>query len=108
MEPQARWHTAYWFLALMALLLLQSWWQQSQQLELVPYSEFEQALADGRIVEVTIADRTLTGRLAAPDSNGKMALVATRVEPDLVERLDRYNVQGRRFRHDRRRRRPPA
>jgi cell division protease FtsH len=92
MEPQARWHTAYWFLALMALLLLQSWWQQSQQLELVPYSEFEQALADGRIVEVTIADRTLTGRLAAPDSNGKMALVATRVEPDLVARLDRYKV----------------
>ncbi|MGB5097594.1 MAG: ATP-dependent zinc metalloprotease FtsH [Porticoccaceae bacterium] len=92
MEPQARWHTAYWFLALMALLLLQSWWQQSQQLELVPYSEFEQALADGRIVEVTIADRTLTGRLAAPDSKGKKALVATRVEPDLVERLDRYKV----------------
>ena len=92
MEPQARWHTAYWLLALMALLLLQSWWQQSQQLELVPYSEFEQALADGRIVEVTITDHTLTGRLAAPDSKGKKALVATRVEPDLVERLDRYKV----------------
>ncbi len=92
MEPQARWHTTYWLLALMALLLLQSWWQQSQQLELVPYSEFEQALADGRIVEVTIADRTLTGRLAAPDSNGKKALVATRVEPDLVARLDRFKV----------------
>ncbi len=92
MEPQARWHTAYWFLALMALLLLQSWWQQSQQLELVPYSEFEQALADGRIAEVTISDRTLTGRLTAPDSNGKQALVATRVEPDLVARLDRYKV----------------
>jgi cell division protease FtsH len=92
MEPQARWHTAYWFLALMALLLLQSWWQQSQQLELVPYSEFEQALADGRIAEVTISDRTLTGRLTAPDANGKKALVATRVEPDLVERLDRYKV----------------
>ncbi len=92
MEPQARWHTTYWLLALMALLLLQSWWQQRQQLELVPYSEFEQALADGRIVEVTIADRTLTGRLAAPDSNGKKALVATRVEPDLVARLDRFKV----------------
>ncbi|TAL09226.1 MAG: ATP-dependent zinc metalloprotease FtsH [Porticoccaceae bacterium] len=92
MEPRARWHTTYWLLALMALLFLQSWWQQSQQLELVPYSEFEQALADGRIVEVTIADRTLTGRLAAPDSNGKKALVATRVEPDLVARLDRFKV----------------
>ena len=92
MEPQARWHTTYWLLALMALLLLQSWWQQSQQLELVPYSEFEQALADGRIVEVTIADRTLTGRLAVPDANGKKALVATRVEPDLVARLDRFKV----------------
>ena len=92
MEPRLRWHTTYWFLALLLLLIGQSWWQQSRQLEMVPYNEFEKALADGRIAEVTVSDRTLTGRLAVPGSGGKTALVTPRVEPDLAARLDRYGV----------------
>jgi len=92
MEPRLRWHTTYWLLALMLLLIGQSWWHQSRQLEMVPYNEFEKALADGRIAEVVVSDRTLTGRLAAPGANGKTALVTPRVEPDLAARLDRYGV----------------
>ena len=34
-----------------------------------------------------VADRTVTGRLKSPDSRGKTTIVATRVEPDLAERL---------------------
>jgi len=92
MEPRLRWHTTYWLLALMLLLIGQSWWQQSRQLEMVPYNEFEKALADGRIAEVVVSDRTLTGRLAVPGTGGKTALITPRVEPDLAARLDRYGV----------------
>ncbi len=92
MEPRLRWHTTYWLLALMLLLIGQSWWQQSRQLEMVPYNEFEKALADGRVAEVVVADRTLTGRLAVPGTGGKTALVTPRIEPDLAARLDRYGV----------------
>ncbi len=92
MEPRLRWHTAYWLFAALLLLVGQHWLQRQHQIELVPYNEFEKALADGRIAEVTIADRTLTGRLATPDSSGKTALVTNRVEPDLAARLERYNL----------------
>jgi len=92
MEPRTRWHTSYWLLAILALLLVQSWWQQSRQLELVPYNEFERALEDGRIAEVTISNSSLTGRLVTPGADGKTALVTNRVEPDLAAQLASYDV----------------
>ena len=58
----------------------------------MPYSEFEKALAEGRVAEVLVSDRTVTGRLKSPDSRGKTTIVATRVEPDLAERLSKYDV----------------
>ncbi|MFZ5654202.1 MAG: ATP-dependent zinc metalloprotease FtsH [Pseudomonadota bacterium] len=92
MEQKTRWHTTYWLLAMLALLLMQSWWQQNRQLELVPYSEFERALEDGRIAEVIISNSSLTGRLATPGADGKTALVTNRVEPELAARLAKYGV----------------
>lgn len=58
----------------------------------MPYSEFEKALAEGRVAEVVVADRTLTGKLTRPDAQGKTVLVATRVELDLAARLSQYGV----------------
>jgi cell division protease FtsH len=69
------------------LLMLQNYWQAAKTVEPVPYSEFEKALAEGRVAEVLVSDRTVTGRLKSPDSRGKTTIVATRVEPDLAERL---------------------
>ncbi len=91
MNDKHGWNTGYWLVALLLLLLLQNIWQGASQVETVPYSEFEQALADGRIAEVVISEHTVTGRLVAPDGR-KTALVAARVEPDLAERLDRHKV----------------
>jgi cell division protease FtsH len=85
------WNTGYWLVALMLLLLLQNIWQGASQIETVPYSAFEQALADGHISEVVISDTTVTGKLVTPDGN-KTALVAVRVEPDFAQRLERYKV----------------
>lgn len=92
MEPQQRWNIGYWILALSLLLVLQSWWQTQQTVETVPYSAFEQALEEGRIAEVQIGDKLITGRLKTPEPNGKTVLVATRVEPDVAARLDTYKV----------------
>jgi cell division protease FtsH len=82
----------YWVLAMALLLLAQSWWQARSTVEAVPYSEFEQALREGRVAEVLVSDSQLTGRLKAPDANGKSVIVATRVEPVLAERLARFEV----------------
>ena len=92
MEKKNQWNTSYWIVALLLLLSLQSYWQTAKTVEPVPYSEFEKALAEGRVAEVLVSDRTVTGRLKSPDSRGKTTIVATRVEPDLADRLSKYDV----------------
>ncbi|MGP2204524.1 ATP-dependent metallopeptidase FtsH/Yme1/Tma family protein [Escherichia coli] len=92
MEKKNQWNTGYWIVALLLLLSLQSYWQTAETVEPVPYSEFEKALAEGRVAEVLVSDRTVTGRLKSPDSRGKTTIVATRVEPDLADRLSKYDV----------------
>ena len=92
MEKKNQWNTGYWIVALLLLLSLQSYWQTGKTVEPVPYSEFEKALDEGRVAEVLVSDRTVTGRLKSPDSRGKTTIVATRVEPDLADRLSKYDV----------------
>jgi cell division protease FtsH len=91
MDKKLAWSIRYWLVAVILLTLLQSLWQGYGQVEPVPYSEFEKALAEGRISSVTIADQTITGQLKAPEG-GRTALIATRVEPALAERLQKYEV----------------
>ncbi|HMM86127.1 MAG: ATP-dependent zinc metalloprotease FtsH [Gammaproteobacteria bacterium] len=91
-DTKAQWHVGYWLLALLALLSLQNLWQAQTAVEAVPYSQFEQALAEGRVAEVVVGETTITGRLKTPDPGGKTTIVANRVEPDLAERLSQYDV----------------
>ncbi|MEW5882568.1 MAG: ATP-dependent zinc metalloprotease FtsH, partial [Pseudomonadota bacterium] len=93
MQPQTRWNLWYWIFAVLTFLMLQNWWQAAQQIEPVPYSEFERALAEGRVAEVIVGEKTITGRLKSPDPGGKTTIVANRVEPDLAERLSKYDVK---------------
>ncbi|WP_439655195.1 ATP-dependent zinc metalloprotease FtsH [Thermomonas alba] len=92
MQKKDQWNAGYWIVAALLMLMLQGYWQTAKTIEPVPYSEFEKALAEKRVAEVLVTDHTLTGRLKSPDSHGKTAIVATRVEPDLAERLSRYGV----------------
>jgi cell division protease FtsH len=96
MEQKTQWHIGYWILAVFAILVLQNWWQTVQTIEPVPYSEFERALAEGRVAEVVVSERTITGVLKSPDARGKTVIVANRVEPELAERLSHYDVPYRR------------
>lgn len=91
-DPKNPWNVAYWVLAALTLVWIQSAWQTSRTVEPVPYSQFEKALADGKVTEVVIGDTTVTGKLKSPEAGGKSVIVANRVEPDLAERLSRYNV----------------
>jgi cell division protease FtsH len=85
------WHVGYWIVAIMLLLLFQEMVQTFRTVETVPYSVFEQALAEGKVAEVTIGERVITGKLRTPEGR-TVAIAAARVEPDLAQRLDRYNV----------------
>jgi cell division protease FtsH len=91
LDKKNTWNVGYWLIALMLLLLLQNFWQGASQVQTVPYSEFEKALTEERIADVTISERTVIGRLKTPEGN-KTTLAAVRVEPELAARLEKYNV----------------
>jgi cell division protease FtsH len=91
LDKKQTWNLGYWLFALLLLLLLQNVWQNANQFEVVSYSAFEKALSEGLIAEVTVADNTLTGRLKAANGR-KTTLIATRMEPDLANRLDKFEV----------------
>lgn len=91
LNPKQSWTLAYAIVASLLLFWLQGVLQGNASIETVPYSQFEQALAEGRITEVTIADQTLIGQLKEP-AGLKTRWMAVRVEPDLAARLQTYNV----------------
>ncbi len=92
MEKRTQFNVAYLVFALVAMLVLQQWWQQARTVEVVPYSEFEQMLADKKIDEVVVSDQRITGKLKQKE-NGKSVVVANLVQPDLAERLSKYDVK---------------
>ena len=67
MDKKQTWNVSYWLLAFVLLMWLQVIWQNANQSEVVPYSEFERALSEGRIADVTVNDLTMTGRLKATE-----------------------------------------
>ena len=70
---------------------MQQAWREAQTVEVVPYSEFEALLAQGRIERVTVGDTHLTGKLKRPEG-GKTTVATNRVEPETAERLSKYGV----------------
>jgi len=93
MERRTQFNIGYLLFALVAIFVVQQWWQQAQTIEVVPYSEFEKLLAEDRIDEVVVSDQRITGKLKSPEKNGKTVAVANLVQPDLAERLSKFGVK---------------
>jgi cell division protease FtsH len=91
LDRKQSWNFAYWIIVFMLLILVQDILLSANQIEPVPYSEFEKALSEGRIDKITLTDQTISGQLKSADSK-KTQLVATLVDPALAERLDKYQV----------------
>ena len=91
MNKQARFHVAYWLIAVLGVLAIQHYIDVATQVAQIPYSEFERLLRDGKIAEVGISDEFVQGRLKQP-VQGKSAFVSARVEPELAREFDKYGV----------------
>jgi cell division protease FtsH len=80
-----------WLFLPLLLLLAKGWWDESRAREPVPYSVFEEYLRDGKLAEVEVGDRLVTGKLRTPEGS-KTTVVSNLVEPAVAERLSRYDV----------------
>jgi len=88
-------HINFWYfvIALLAILYIQEWWAQGQQVQTIPYSEFQQLLETGQLEEISISQFKIRGKLATPDSSGHQFIETIRVEPDLAQDLAKYDVR---------------
>ena len=102
MEPgDKKTHVNFWYFvaAVGLILLLQQFWQTSQQVETISYSEFRQLLADGRIAEIAVSDTSIRGTLNSPLPGGQRYIYTVRVDPEFAAEL--AQVRCRVHRRDR-------
>uniref|UniRef100_E6PRS7 Cell division protease ftsH n=1 Tax=mine drainage metagenome TaxID=410659 RepID=E6PRS7_9ZZZZ len=91
-DPKTRVHLGYWLMAMVAVFWLQSIWSTSQDVQTVPYSQFQTELQQGKFSNVVVGQQTITGTLKSPDATGKKIMIAVRVDPQLAGQLQRQGV----------------
>lgn len=92
MERKTSINIWYGIIAIFAVLWLQDLFTSDEVTATIPYSEFEKHLKEGEIANVVVSDQYIYGTLRNPQPNGTTGVVATRVEPDLADRLSEYGV----------------
>jgi cell division protease FtsH len=90
-QERPRFHLAYLFIALMGVLLLHDVWVAMQEVERLPYSEFQKLLAEGRIAEVVVRGDSIQGTFTEPHE-GKSRFATNRVEPELAAQLSERGI----------------
>ena len=66
----------YWMIAITAFLGIQYLLSVQQEVAVIPYSEFEQHLKEGRVEELAITERRIEGMLKEPLSGGQRRFVS--------------------------------
>ena len=92
MNKKTQLNMVYASLAVCVIILVQSWLGQ-RQVEVLPYSEFEQLLQANQIKDVYIRQGSLEGTLHKPLADGGDRFITTRVDPQLAARLSQANVK---------------
>ena len=93
MKPHPVWSVWYMIFALFCLLVLQTLWAQSPTAtEMIPYSQFQTYLKEGRVAHVKISTDRIEGTFKQPLANGTKHFLTNRVEPGLAAELLSQNV----------------
>ena len=82
----------YIFAAAIGMLVLQWVLATYNTVDTIPYSEFEQLVAQGNVTEVAVGQDTIQGKLKDKLPSGKSAFVTARVDAALAEKLEAKGV----------------
>ena len=87
----------WYVLGLLLVLAIAQAWFLAPAGRQVPYSEFKALVRNGQVIEATVGDQTITGKLREPQGEGRQRsdqYVTTRIEdPKLVEDLEAHQVK---------------
>src|SRR4029077_4402460 len=93
MTNKTRFNVGYAIAAIFAVFVIQYFISTASQIAVIPYSEFQQLLRQGKVASVGISDRTLQGTLKDALPGGQKQFVTTRVDPEIAQELEKYNVR---------------
>jgi cell division protease FtsH len=82
----------YIFAAFIGVVLLQWVLTTYNTVDTIPYSQFEQLVAQGNVSEVAVGQDTIQGKLKDKLADGKSAFVTARVDPALAEKLEAKGI----------------
>ncbi|WGF87574.1 ATP-dependent zinc metalloprotease FtsH [Marinivivus vitaminiproducens] len=83
-----------WFVvvAIGFLFAFQYFYEQSQRVEPIPYSRFEEYVAQDRIAELEVTESRIVGRLRDPREGERAYFSTYRVDPELAQKLSGHDV----------------
>ena len=93
MNDKTRFNVGYAIAAILAIFLIQYFISTASQIAVIPYSEYQQLLKQGKVESVGISDRMVQGSLKEPLSGGQRQFVTTRVDQETAQELEKYNVR---------------
>jgi cell division protease FtsH len=93
MNNKTRFNVGYAIAAILAVFMIQYFISAASQIAIIPYSEYQQLLKQGKVESVGISDRTVQGTLKEPLSGGQKQFVTTRVDQETAQELEKYNVR---------------
>jgi cell division protease FtsH len=93
MDRKRRIHLWYFFVAIWGVLLLQNLLTRFREVQQIPYSQFQTYLESAQVEEISITDTHIRGTLKNPPQGTPKRFITVRVEPDLADKLEKYNVK---------------
>lgn len=92
MDKKAQFHTWYIVAAILGVFALQYLFTQFMTIEVLPYSQFQQLLKEGKVAEVTVTENYIQGTLRDETGGKARQFVTTRVDPGFAAELSQYGV----------------
>jgi cell division protease FtsH len=87
-------HINFWYViaAVLGMLIIQDLYLESTKLTAIPYSRFQTLLNEDKIAKIEIAQNYISGSLKEAQPDGIKDFITARVDPDLVQNLDKHGV----------------
>ncbi|HZW87749.1 MAG TPA: ATP-dependent metallopeptidase FtsH/Yme1/Tma family protein, partial [Myxococcaceae bacterium] len=90
---KTRFNIAYALIAVLAVLFIQDWVRTTQSVAVIPYSQFQKLLDEGKVTEVTVGENQLKGTLKEPIEGNKSHFATVRVDKDIAAAHEQHGVK---------------
>ena len=95
MDKKANFNAWYIVVAVLGMLGLQAIFQQAQETEPLPYSQFRQYLEQGKLDDLLITETRISGKIKNPGQGEPSGFVTTRIDPAFAQELEKHGVTFR-------------